>query len=162
MYKYILVGLILSAILFIAFRDKNPVFASAEIMINAPIEKVWKIQTNLSEWKSWNSDIQSMQVIGEVGSGTKFIWKAGGITIESEIIEYQPNSKIAWKGKTFGINAHHVWQFTKTEDGTRVYTEEKFTGFLAWLMPGTMRNQIEKALTHGVNVLKQVSENDRP
>lgn len=103
-----------------------------------------------------------MQVTRDIGLGTKFIWKAGGITIESEITEYQPSSRIAWKGKTFGINANHVWQFTKTESGTRVYTEEKFTGFLAWLMPGTMRNQIDKALTHGVNVLKQVSEKGKP
>ncbi|MBU2646259.1 SRPBCC domain-containing protein [bacterium] len=161
MVKFILFALIFIAVLFVVIRDKKPVAANAEIMINAPIKKIWEIQTNLSGWKNWNSDIQSMQVTGDVGLGTNFTWKAGGITIESTITEYSPYSKIAWKGKTIGINAYHTWQFTETENGTLAHTEEAFTGVLAWLMPGTMRNQIEKALAHGVKVLKQVSENSK-
>jgi len=161
MYKYIISMLALSAISFIVFRDKKPVAANAEIIINAPIENIWNTQTNLSAWQKWNSNIQSMQVDGDIGIGTKFIWEAGGVTIKSEITDYQPKSRMAWRGKSFGIEAYHIWQFTETETGIRVYTEEIFTGFLAWLLPGMMRRQLEKALRHGVVALKQTSEQGR-
>lgn len=159
MYKYITVFLLLAVAVFLVFRDKRSVSANATAIIKAPIEKVWRLQTNLSEWKDWNPDIESMKVDGDIGVGTSFIWKAGGITIESKVTEFIPNSKIGWHGRTFGINAEHIWVFTETESGVRVYTEEVFTGTLAWLLPGTMRAQIDKALKHGVSVLKTAAEN---
>lgn len=158
MIKYIAVILIITFVTFLILRDKQAVSASAEAVIMAPIEKIWNLHTNVAEWNNWNNEIESMQVDGSVGLGTTFIWKAGGITIESTIAEYAPLHKIAWNGKTLGITAYHVWTFTETEAGVRVHTEERFTGFLAWLLPGTMRSQIEKALTHGVSALKTTAE----
>lgn len=150
----------MAIVLFLLFRDKEPVMASAEIVANAPIEKVWDIETDLNNWDEWNSDIESMVVNGEIGTGTEFVWKAGGITIESTITEYEPHTRIAWKGKTFGINASHLWNFANKGDSTHIYTEEKFTGILPWLMPGTMRSQIDKALKHGVQALKSAAEKE--
>lgn len=158
MFRYIIIALVLSVVLYFVMRDKAPVAASAEGVIHAPLQKVWETQTDLAGWKDWNKDIESMTVSGKVGLGTVFVWKAGGITIESKITEYVPNKRIAWQGKTTGIDAYHVWEFTKVGADVRVHTEEKFTGFLAWLLPGTMRNQIAKALDHGVEVLKAEAE----
>lgn len=162
MYKYVLIALFIAIALFLILRDKNQVLSSAEINANAPIERVWGLQTDIKNWANWNSDIESMKVNGETGLGTVFIWKVGGITIESTITEYQPNSRIAWKGKTFGVDAYHVWAFTQSGNTTHIYTEEKFTGILPWLMPGTMRNAIDKALKHGVEVLKKTAEQQSP
>lgn len=136
--------------------------ASAEIVANAPIQKVWQIETDFANWSDWNSDIESMDVKGDIGVGTVFVWKAGGITIESTITEYQPNTRIAWKGKTFGIDAYHVWNFTDNGDSTHISTEEEFTGILPWFLPGTMRGKIDNALKHGVQVLKNAAENTSP
>ena len=158
MLRYIFFVLIAVLVVFIMIRDRKTVAANAEVQINAPQDRVWRILTGISEWKNWKGDIESMQVDGDIGVGTIFVWKAGGISIESEITEYEPERRIVWKGKTFGIDAIHTWRFSETEQGTRVYTEEEFTGLLAWLLPGTMRNQIKKALTQGVNALKQASE----
>ena len=156
--KYIFIAIALVILLFVLLRDKKPVSASSEMTINAPIQKVWKIQTDLAHWRDWNADIEKMEVKGEIGKGTVFIWRAGGITIDSTITEYKPNRIIAWKGKTIGIDAYHVWRFDDKGDKTHVYTEETFTGILPWLLPGTMRNEIDKALKHGVKVLKIAAE----
>ena len=160
MYKYIVISFVLAVVLFLWLRDKKPVASSAEIVANAPIQRVWDIETDLNRWGEWNSDIESMEVRGSIGKGTVFVWKAGGISIESTITEFEPNTKIAWKGKTIGIDAYHEWKFTRRGDSTYIYTEEKFTGVLPWLMPGTMRNQIDKALKHGVQVLKKAAEQE--
>jgi len=160
--KYILISLVIAVALFLLLRDKKPVVASAEIVANAPIQKVWEIETDLYNWSDWNSDIESMEVKGDIGLGTVFVWKAGGITIESIITEYEPYTRIAWKGKIFGIDAYHVWKFTDRGDSTHISTEEKFSGILHWLLPGTMRVKIDKALKHGVEVLKNAAENKSP
>jgi hypothetical protein len=122
---------------------------------------VWKLQSGISQWKQWNSDIESMQIHGEVGVGTEFVWKSGGVTITSKIAEFVPEKRIAWHGKTFGITAYHIWEFTQTPSGVLVRTEETFTGVLSWLLPGTMRTQIAKALEHGVEVLKSEAEKEK-
>ena len=162
MYKYILILLVVGVVLLLLLRDKKPVAASAEIVVNAPIQRVWDIETDVDNWSNWNSDIESMEVKGDIGVGTVFVWKAGGITIESTITEYVPNTRIAWKGKTFGIDAYHIWDFTERGDTTNISTEEKFTGIIPWLLPGTMRAQIDKALKHGVQALKHAAENTSP
>ena len=161
MFKYVILAIVVVCIIiFLLLRDKKPVSANAEIFIQAPLDRVWIILTDIQKWKNWNSDIESMNVIGDVELGTTFIWKAGGVTIESEITELIPKQKIAWKGKTTGISAYHIWNFSEEEKNVRVYTEERFSGILAWLLPGTMRNQISKALKHGVLVLKQEAEKE--
>lgn len=158
MHMYLFVILIAAIALYLIFRDRQPVFASAEAVINAPIGKVWKIQTDLKDWSRWNPDIESMQVNGAIGVGAVFIWKAGGITIESTITEFHPNSRIAWKGKATGVDACHVWVFKEMGNATHVYTEETFTGIVPWVIPGTMRKEIDKALHHGIEVLKKAAE----
>lgn len=158
MLKYVLLAIVLAAGLLLVLRDKRPVSASAEIVVDAPIERVWALQTDLAGWQRWNTDIESMQVEGEVGPGAVFVWKAGGVTIRSTVTEFTPPNRVAWRGETIGLHANHRWEFAPTDAGVHVYTTEEFTGLLAWLLPGTMRGQLEKALQHGVYVLKAAAE----
>ncbi|PKY12250.1 hypothetical protein B1757_00005 [Acidithiobacillus marinus] len=141
-------------------RDTSaPVWASVEIDINAPVETVWKLQTDIANWGQWNSDIEEMHIHGPVEPGTEFVWKTSGMTIHSKITDVSENRRIAWIGETIGIKAVHKWEFQGAGGVTHVYTEETFTGPLAWLLPGTMRKAIHDALWHGVSALKSISEN---
>ena len=160
MDKYLLFVIAVAIAIPLFLRDKNPVMASTELIVNSSVQRVWEIITDLNNWSAWNSDIESMHVQGEIGPGTVFVWKAGGMTIESTIMEFEPETRIAWKGKTFGITAYHVWTFLDKGNQTLIYTNEKFTGLLAWLLPGTMRKVIKKALIHGTEALKKAAEKD--
>lgn len=72
-----------------------------------------------------------------------------------EVVKQQ---RIVWTGNTLVIEATHQWNFSFRDGVTHVSTEEEFKGFLAWLLPGTMRNTIAQALNHGVQVLKYAAE----
>jgi hypothetical protein len=159
MLKYILAGLAVLVVIGLLMRDtSSPVKASAEIDINAPLDKVWGLQTDFALWKEWNADIEEMTVNGPVAAGTEFVWKAGGMTIHSTIQDVVDRRHIIWTGKTFGTDAIHKWEFTSVNGVTHVYTEEEFTGVLPWLLPGTMREMLQQALQHGVQVLKVAAE----
>ena len=45
--------------------DTNaPVFARKEIVIHAPVEKVWELQTDIENWNRWQPDITSAKLEG--------------------------------------------------------------------------------------------------
>jgi len=156
------IALVVAAFLLVAVLlmrvSGEPVSAFAQIDIAAPIETVWQIQMDFAKWQEWNADIQSMDVKGPVQPGTEFVWKAGGISIQSRIQEVVVNSRIVWTGKAFGLNAVHQWDFTQHNGITHVYTQETFSGPMVWLMPSTMRIMIRDALQTGVTLLKGRSE----
>ena len=57
--------------------DTNaPVFARKEIIIHAPLEKVWQIQSDIENWPSWQPDIVTAKLDGELKAGATFRWKA--------------------------------------------------------------------------------------
>ena len=159
MLKYLLAGIAVLVVVGLLRRDAgSPVKASAEIDIDAPLDKVWGVQTDFARWKEWNADIEEMKMNGPVAAGSKFVWKAGGMTIHSTIQDVADRRHIIWTGKTLGTDATHKWEFSSVNGVTHVYTEEEFTGALPWLLPGTMRGMLQKALQHGVQVLKVASE----
>lgn len=159
MWKYILTVLVVLLLAAFFMRDTSqPVTAAAEIDIKAPLKAVWQLQTDIGQWQKWNADIESIQIDGPVAPGTQFVWKSGGVTIRSTIREMEAPRLVVWTGETIGIKAVHRWQFSSDGDTTHVYTEETFTGFLPWLLPGTMRDAISEALNDGVRKLKTASE----
>ncbi len=160
--KIIIIAICILLAAGLLLRDNStPVSAHAEIDIEVPVADVWRLQTDIANWKKWNADIEEISISGPVKPGTEFIWKAGGFTIQSKILEVIPNKQIMWSGKMIGISAVHKWEFTERNGITHVYTEEEFKGFLAWLLPGTLRKTLQNSLDRGLNLLKQNLEKNR-
>src|SRR5262249_27164449 len=123
-----------------------PVTASAEVLIRAPLDLVWAIQTNIKEWGRWNPDVGNTEIRGPLEPGTEFRWKGGGLRIVSTIREIEPRRRMAWTGHTLGIEAAHVWTFTEREGGVVVRTEESFEGFAVKVLPGMLRRMLMSSL----------------
>lgn len=139
--------------------DRNaPAVGSAEAAVGAPVEAVWRLLSDLGKWPSWNGSITEIRVNGPVEAGTTFGWKAGGMRISSRLEEVTPPFRIAWTGRMFGVRAVHVWELAAEGSGTRVRTRESFAGWLARLLPGTMRKALAKALEQGLAALKAAAE----
>lgn len=135
-----------------------PVVESAEIVIDAPLEVVWKVISDFEKWPDWNSAVTRMDFRGPLTAGTSFEWVGGGSKIVSRLEEVDPYKRLVWSGKTFGIHAVHVWKFDRSDTGTCVFTEESFEGFIARIIPGVMRKMLAKALREGLTALKIASE----
>ena len=54
-----------------------PVFAQSQIDIAAEPRAVWNVLTDFGRSPSWNPDVKSTSVNGDVAPGTEFAWKAG-------------------------------------------------------------------------------------
>ena len=131
---------------------------SDQIEIEAPQETVWEVLATFEDWPSWNPDVKSMSIEGPVAPGTEFRWKAGPGTITSTLQHVDRPRVIAWTGRTFGVNAFHVWRLEPRDGKTFVQTDETFDGLIARLFRGRMGKTLAQGLESGLRHLKAEAE----
>ncbi|MFE4306296.1 SRPBCC family protein [Streptomyces sp. NPDC056517] len=116
----------------------------AQIVIDAPLRTIWKLQTDVERWPSWQAPVESVERLGHgpLRTGSAFRWTlpippnpstpATGLEITSTVRQIKHHACIRWTGPAIGeglrIDGVHVWTFTKVRGGVRVGTEETHTG----------------------------------
>jgi hypothetical protein len=139
-------------------NNSAPASATHEITINAPLEVIWNLITEITRWSAWNPAVSKAKLNGSFAPGTTFDWKSNGFAIHSTLQEIAPMSRLVWTGKALGTSAIHVWTFEAVGDGLRVRTAESFDGWLVKLMRGSMTKTLDGALTAWLQRLKQTAE----
>lgn len=135
-----------------------PAIAEAEMAIRAPLETVWRIQTDIDRWSAWNPKVQRSRLEGPLAVGSVFRWTSGGASIVSTLQEIEPMRRIAWTGKAMGARASHVWDFESRGDLVIVRTRESFDGWWPRLFPGLTRRMLDTILRAWLQSLKQRAE----
>ena len=143
-------------------REDAPVVSSAEIEIDAPIERVWEVLTAVERWPAWNPDVKSVSFVAPVAVGSTFRWKAGPGTIRSRVEHVDRPRLIAWSGQTLGIQALHIWRLDGQNGKTLVRTDESYDGLVARLLRRTLQKTLDAALADGARYLKAEAEKDAP
>jgi hypothetical protein len=105
-----------------------PVVVSDEILVHAPVEVVWDLQTDVSDWPAWRTGIESAELVGRFEVGATFHWATGGLESASTIEQARRHRRAAWGGPASGIMGMRVWEFTPEAGGTRVATVESWAG----------------------------------
>ncbi|MEJ5202006.1 MAG: SRPBCC family protein [Anaerolineales bacterium] len=131
-----------------------PLHAEKDILISAPLEKVWSEITKIDQWPKWQPDVTAAKLDGELATGTMFYWKAKGLNITSTIRILEPMQSIGWTGKSLGMQAIHIWTFEKREDSVYVKTEESLSGWFPRILKLFDSKFLEKSLQNSLQVLK--------
>jgi hypothetical protein len=139
-------------------NTKAPAFAKHQLLINAPIENIWQILTDINNWNSWNPNVSKSALQGKLAPDSIFRWKSGGITIKSIIKEVEPYQRISWTGKAIGTQAIHIWTLEPQGQGVLVETSESFDGWLVRLFKSSMQKMLDTALESWLEHLKQKAE----
>lgn len=129
-----------------------------EIDVAAPPDVVWGVLTDFDRWQEWNPEVKSMSFDGPLAPGAMFRWKAGPGTIVSTVEEIDRPRYIRWRGRTLSIAAVHEWRFEGRDGGTRVETDESFSGTLVRLLRGSLQKQLDRSLEEGLGHLKREAE----
>lgn len=113
------------------------------ITINAPLRTVWKLQTDVERWSSWQGPVESAERLdhGRLRAGSAFRWAlplppnptpATRLDITSTVRQLRHHACIRWTGPATGeglrIDGVHVWKFTEVAGAVHVSTEETHTG----------------------------------
>lgn len=142
----------------VTINGAAPVVSRAEIRVDADIETVWDVASDIDRWPSWNPAVKSASLSGPLAEGSRFRWKAGPGTITSTLLRVEKPRVIAWKGSTFGIDAIHVYRLEPRDGGTVVGTEESWEGLVVRLLRSRMQKMLDAALDPGLRALKAESE----
>jgi hypothetical protein len=94
--------------------------------------------------------------------GTVFRWKAGPGTITSTLRLVDRPRALGWTGRTFGIDAIHVWRFEPQGATTMASMEESFSGLVARLFRRRLQRQLDATTKTGLENLKAVAEQRQP
>lgn len=108
--------------------ESATVVVRREVRIEAPIDLVWRLHTDVAGWPAWQTDVDSAQIDGPLVPGATFRWSTHGLEVTSTVYEVDAPRRILWGGPAQGITGIHEWTFTADGDATIVRTAESWEG----------------------------------
>ena len=136
-----------------------------EVEVNAPINKVWKIFSQLEKWpkycdcikkaswtspKKWALNSAFMQII-EMGPIKRISYP--------RIIEIERDKYVTWTGTGSLVQGVHTLMFERTSNNkTKVINKEYFKGILAPIIFPFIKNKFEEYFWQFLSGLKKESE----
>ncbi len=143
----------------IPINENAPVKSRNQIEIQAPVETVWYTLTDIKNWTKWQKAVTGTTVGEKIEEGTKFKWKAGGLSFKSKIHTSEPNTAFGWTGTTIGASAIHNWTFMKKGNNTTtVLVEESLQGVFPKLFKKYFQNNLDNGVLTNLMELKEASE----
>jgi len=137
------------------------------ILINAPVDAVWKHFTDLTCWVNWNSILRdvttehdSIQKGGTFSCSIRpFVFP---VSFESFIEEVVPYERVVWSGSKYGIFARHEFFFRGVEGQVQVISREEFKGItienMKFIFPAGRIRELTKSM---MKDLKKAAESTR-
>lgn len=134
------------------------------IVIDADLDTVWNIFTDLTCWKNWS------RVLGESSSseerlseGKRFRFClrpfAFPVHVEPEVEEVIPGKRIVWSGTKYGIHARHEFIFERSNGAVLLTSREIFTARgISRILALVPQRKLHRLSVTMLTELKQASE----
>jgi hypothetical protein len=114
-----------------------PVHVRNERSMPLAREAIWNCLIGAGAWSSWYPNASTVRFLDGTGPilrlRSSFQWKTFGVTIESQVLEFDPPERIGWDGRRSGLRVYHAWLLEDLGAVTRVLTEETQVGWVARL-----------------------------
>lgn len=142
------------------------IHTEASIVINRPIDEVFRLQTDLGRYKDWQDGLVEAAWTSPgpagVGSTYKFITANAGMRFElpGEIIEWDPPRGWKWKARSGPITIEGGYRFEPTGQGTKLtmFSDSELKGMMK-LMPAWLYKYLgERSQKRSLNQLKSLIE----
>ncbi|MEU5499315.1 SRPBCC family protein [Streptomyces griseofuscus] len=138
--------------------ETAPVIVRLSTVIDAPLERIWALHTDIDTWARWNADVDQAELDGPLLPGNSFRWKTHGLDITSTIREIVPGRRLVWGGPANGIEGVHVWTFEQTGSQVTVHTEESWSGAPVDAAADQLHQALQQSLTTWLASLKARAE----
>jgi len=142
----------------------------AEVEIDAPVERVWNLVSDLSRMPQWSPQCRMMKPLGRVAPGTRTInLNRRGLVFwptMSTLTEVVPQQKFAFR--VGGNNSVWSYELEPTDTGTRLiesrHAENGITAFAAFLQNtafggvGSFENELVDGMNASLERIKAAAE----
>jgi hypothetical protein len=139
---------------------------NTEIIINAPVNKVWDVLVDFQKYPEWNPFIKSFE--GEIREGESFkvtIQPPGGkaMTFNPTCLKLAENQEFRWLGHLFfkGLfDGEHIFELSPFGSGqTKFVQRENFRGILVPFIWNQLEPKTKKGFEMMNEKLKELVEN---
>jgi hypothetical protein len=137
---------------------RAPVVSRHSVLIDAPLDVLWRLHTEIDGWPGWQPEIQTARLDGPFAPGSTFSWHTGGLDIESTIYRVEPWRRTLWGGPAHGIVGIHEWTFTPERGGVRVGTAESWGGEPIEADTAAMQDALDGSLVAWLGHLRTAAE----
>jgi len=140
--------------------NKNaPIHAKKDILINAPVQKVWELFADINRWPQWQKNITKADATLPLNVGSTFAITNAGIDSQATINALEHNQYLGWESHYSNRDVQHNWHFTTMANGlTLVTDEEAMEGSFAEENKLVIQPLIEKSKTEWLAFLKTEAE----
>jgi uncharacterized membrane protein len=98
--------------------------ASAEIVVERPVEAVWQWASDPRNWPRWQDGVHDVQVSGELQPGARFTsghdYGGSSHQVEYELVERRPPRRQVVRSMTGGFPFEGTLELAEDVGGTRV------------------------------------------
>ncbi|MGY0041070.1 SRPBCC family protein [Pedobacter sp. NJ-S-72] len=132
-------------------HEDAPVITRLQVVVDAPVETVWKVFADVNNWSQWQKEISESKIEGPFQVGTSFNWKTHGLTIRSTFHTVDVNNEVGWSGPALGAFAIHNWHFIRQGNHTVVKVEEsiRLVGLVAEKPLSDSKQGLSQLLVNG-------------
>ena len=137
---------------------RAPVISRHSVVIDAPLDVIWRLHTDVDAWPDWQPDIETARLMVPFAPGSTFSWHTSGLDIESTIYRVEPEKHTLWGGPAHGIVGIHSWTFTPVQDGVHVDTAESWSGEPIEANVAGMQDALDGSLVAWLGHLRTAAE----
>lgn len=130
-----------------------------QILIDAPVDKLFSLYANVSGWSSWDPDVKSSSIDGQFSSGaTGILQPSSGPKAKITFTEVVQNRSFTVESKLPLCAMRFEHDLAPLGNQVRVLHRVSFVGLLAPLFGRLIGSQIRKGLPHTLGGLKRAAE----
>ena len=130
-----------------------------QILISAPVEKIFSLYANVSGWSSWDSDVKSSSIEGAFVSGANgTLEPSKGPQAKITFTEVVPNRSFTVKSKLLLCVMRFEHELSGSQGKAKVVHRVVFDGLLSPLFGWLIGSQIRKGLPSTLQGLKRAAE----
>lgn len=144
-------GIVLAALAgYVTWSNLRPVTLTSSIEIDAPVDKVWQVLTDLRAYPAWNPFVTSAEVTSDGGTLKEGATlrnvmhdATGDTTFTPTVLAVTPERELRWLGRIepgLIFDGEHRFELQSLGSGrTRLVQSERFTGALVPFMASSLR-----------------------
>lgn len=130
-----------------------------QILISAPVEKIFALYANVNGWSSWDPDVKTSSIEGAFVSGANgTLEPSKGPKAKIAFTEVVPNRSFTVKSRLPLCDMYFEHELSDSPGNTKVLHRVVFNGPLSPLFGRLIGSQIRKGLPNTLQGLKRVAE----
>jgi len=136
----------------------------ASVMIDRPVEEVWKFMTDLSKLPKWNTGVLEAKQTssGPLGVGTTLQIRSSNMVGYARVVEYEPNRRAAFEYPSGPLKGTMERSSVENVEGKTRFTRTadlKFSGVYKLVGP-FLTPRMKREYVASVGNLKRILESE--